>query len=834
MRRGRHIEDPRRLPGFRARVVLARLALAWERAWPALWPLVATLGLFLVLSLFDVWRLFPVWLHAVGLVVFAVAGLAALWSARSGATWPGADAGLARIERASRLSHRPLRSLGDTLAGGPRGTTDSGLWRAHQQRLRNQLRNLRTGPPRSDLPRRDPLAVRAALILALVVALVDAGPQALDRLVTAVIPGSHAATDAIPVEISLWVTPPAYTRLPPVHRELVIARRADGEPAPQEDPLTVPHGSEALLQLHHLPETVELLSVGLGDGEFPLNAVADGSAEARLALEMSGRLSVRKGETEVGGWPVEVLPDMHPQVSFVEVPTATHRGVLKPSFEATDDYGIAGITLLLARPDSEDLPERRVLVQPSDLPREMRTSAYLDLTPHRWAGLPVVIRLEAEDAAGQTGLSGPMEIVLPERPFTHPLAQALIAERRKLAANPNRREEVAARLNGMAQTRLAEQSGVGIQLALRAAATRLLLNRTDEAVDEVIDMLWDMALDLEDEGLSLAEQELRELQEALERALAEGADDAEIERLLAELERAMEAFLDALMQQAMEAMQNQDPQATEPFVPPPGQMIDRQDLSRMMEQLRELLRSGARDAAQQMLAQLRELLENLQAMANMQQQPGQQALSELQELIQRQQGLLDETFQMGQQGQQGQQGQGGEQGQEGMRGQGADPGAMGRAAGEQEALRRALGELMQGLGEMGMPIPRAMGQAELEMRSARDALGEGAPGQAVGPQAQAVDLLRQGGQALMEQMQQQMGTGQGDMQQQFGQGRFNRDPLGRSQFNDGGADMFGDYVPDDLDLGRARAILEELYRRAGERSRPVEELDYIDRLLKRF
>jgi hypothetical protein len=35
-------------------------------------------------------------------------------------------------------------------------------------------------------------------------------------------------------------------------------------------------------------------------------------------------------------------------------------------------------------------------------------------------------------------------------------------------------------------------------------------------------------------------------------------------------------------------------------------------------------------------------------------------------------------------------------------------------------------------------------------------------------------------------------------------------------------------------LQRARDILEELFRRAGERTRPLFELDYIDRLLRRF
>ncbi|MEM9443505.1 MAG: DUF4175 family protein, partial [Pseudomonadota bacterium] len=138
-----------------------------------------------------------------------------------------------------------------------------------------------------------------------------------------------------------------------------------------------------------------------------------------------------------------------------------------------------------------------------------------------------------------------------------------------------------------------------------------------------------------------------------------------------------------------------------------------------------------------------------------------------------------------------------------------------------------------------VPIPRAMGEAELSMRAARDALQGGQPGRAVDPQTNALDQLRQGGQAMMQEMQQMMGQNpgegqQGIGQQQFGQNPTDRDPLGRSMFNRGDADMFGPEVPDDLDLGKARSIMEELHRRAGQRHRPAEELDYLERLLRRF
>jgi hypothetical protein len=174
--------------------------------------------------------------------------------------------------------------------------------------------------------------------------------------------------------------------------------------------------------------------------------------------------------------------------------------------------------------------------------------------------------------------------------------------------------------------------------------------------------------------------------------------------------------------------------------------------------------------------------------------------------------------------------------QPGQMGRGMQPGGQtGQLAAEQEALRRALGDLLAAIGEAGAQVPRALGEAELAMRQARDALQQGEAGAALDPETQALDQLRQGGQAMMQEMQRMYGQGQGQMPgQQFGQAPNNRDPLGRSMYNQGGADLWGERVPTELDLGKARAILEELYRRAGQRHRPTQELDYLNRLLQRF
>ena len=59
------------------------------------------------------------------------------------------------------------------------------------------------------------------------------------------------------------------------------------------------------------------------------------------------------------------------------------------------------------------------------------------------------------------------------------------------------------------------------------------------------------------------------------------------------------------------------------------------------------------------------------------------------------------------------------------------------------------------------------------------------------------------------------------------------DPAGRP-FQGGGMDTSRVMVPNDSELARARHILDELRRRAGERARARLERDYIDRLLERF
>ena len=116
-------------------------------------------------------------------------------------------------------------------------------------------------------------------------------------------------------------------------------------------------------------------------------------------------------------------------------------------------------------------------------------------------------------------------------------------------------------------------------------------------------------------------------------------------------------------------------------------------------------------------------------------------------------------------------------------------------------------------------------------------LGDGNADGAVDAQGRALEALRKGAQGMAQSMQQQQGMGRGPGQPgRTGQARAQQDtdPLGRPLRGRDYGDDVTVKVPGEIDVQRARRILEELRRRFADPQRPQIELDYIERLLKDF
>ncbi|OYW52023.1 MAG: TIGR02302 family protein [Azorhizobium sp. 32-67-21] len=847
----------------------ARLSLAWERAWPPLVLILTVAGVFLAVSWAGLWLHLPPVARIGGVALFALAFIASFIPLLQ-VRWPDRAEALARIDRSSARAHRPATTLSDHLATRPDDAVGAALWRAHLARTVAAAGSLKAGLPAPGLARRDPRGLRALAFLAVFATFFVASGDHLARLRAAfdwrgaVVPKAY--------RLDAWVDPPGYTGRPPV---VLPGLRSDDPTQTQAAALAVPAGSVLVVRTVGLEKSDLKVEGGLAEVQPDPAAAADtpkGAAglERRFTVAGDGVVSVSGPDGRSVTWRLSATPDQKPVISFVRDPQTGQRNTLVLTYRIEDDYGVKGAQATFAplppekplfpRPGAPEPQAAKPLVAAPDFALTApapgsRTGAQTakDLVAHPWAGANVAITLKVTDEAGQEATSDARTHRLPARTFTNPLARALVEERRRLAMDVAARPKVEQVISAL--TVAPEKFGMDPReyLGLRSVYWRLANARTDDDLRGVVDYLWDMALAIEDGDLSDAQRALKAAQDALREALERGASDEEIQRLMQDLRAAM----DKVMRQLAEEARRNNSVENRPL-DPNTRVLRPQDLQRMMDRIENLARSGARDAARQMLDELQAMMDNMRP-GNRQAggQQGQQQ-GELGAMIQEQQRLRDRTYRQGQQGQQGQQGRQGRQPQQGQNGQQGQPGEFGDLQQGQGELRRRLGEMLDQLrrqqgqqgqqgqgqgqqgeqgqdGEDGGPAGRAgrsFGRAEQAMRDAEQALGQGDGQGALDAQGRALQALRQGAQAMAEG---QPGGGEGPGPGgPSGEQAQRTDPLGRPMRSQDYGDDYSVKVPEEMDVQRARQVLEELRRRLEDTGRPQLELDYIERLLQNF
>lgn len=863
---------------FARKVRFSRMTLYFERLWPRLWLILGIAGLFLFVSLLNVWVHLPQPAHIALLSGFGIAALAVvIYAAR--VNYPAREEAVRRLERASGIPHRPASSYEDTITANAEDPRTSAIWQAHRTRLAAALARLRVGPPHPRTDRADPVALRALLMLGVIAVASLVGDSAADRLRSAF--RFHSLAALASARLDAWVTPPSYTTRPPV----MLADGARGALS-----------SSTPAKLIEVPERSVLIvrATGSGLGELSLEVMNEGApekqnvaakapeagktsgsgaeiSELRYELRKSAEVRVLASGSELARWPFYVIPDKAPKIALTKDPERTRRGALKLDYTVEDDYGVVSAEAKVKKAEAQQKPAdpskdwarpealkgpRPPLEHPPTLtlrlPRGNTHAAqtYIDTAPHPYAGREVILTLEARDVAGNIGSSKPIRIVLPQRRFEKPLARALVEQRAKLLDDPRYRGQVLRALDALTYEPEGFIDNASIYLSLRTLFHGLERDASRSGLKTATDGLWDIALRIEDGDLSDAEKALRDAQDKLAEALEKGAPDNEIQALMQQLRDALSKYVEQL------AKNNKD-QSPPEGLDQENQQLSQQDLERMMKDLEDTARNGSRDQAQQMLSQLRDLLERLQSgqMSKKDGERGQMLMKKLDDLgnmIGQQQRLMDQTYnehrrkaqrqlggspeggherQSSRQGQPspGQNGQSDdEQGQPGQGQRGKSGQQQGKGLGEQQrALREELEKLRKSLDELGANS-KELGNARESMKNAEQSLDQDDTSSALGDQSQALDQMRQGAQKMAEEAQK-------NGQSRFGQnGDTPRDPLGRPQRFQGPDPGNSVKVPDEIDMQRAREILEELRRRVAQPARPPMELDYFERLLRRF
>ncbi|WP_300540625.1 DUF4175 family protein [Maricaulis sp.] len=847
----------------RRSLLVALFALLWERSVPLLWPGLAWLAAFAILSLLGLWD----WIGDPWRALYALSTLMAAawltWRGLHSFAWPTRDEIARRVEEDSGIEARPHEALADEPV--ERDPVARSVWSEHRNRMARRLAGAHARRPRAAWARTDVWALRGVFAVLVASAWLIAGPAARDRLgeafsLTPIIAGGET------LGVDAWIDPPAYTGRAPVFL------------AADEHSAHVPEGSTFVARIAGSRRAPRLTLRGeagtaraepnsIGDGVWEIRAPVDGDATARLAAPGTRQT-----------WTLSIIPDNPPRVRLLSVPEATAAGELDLRFSVTDDYGPTGYALELRPENDSDASWQRLEIDAVGV-TPLRGEAEglgtrLETARHPLAGSRVTIRMVASDAAGNEGVSPPLGVTLPERVFLDALARAVAEQRRGvmsasadyaplperpaltaedippgppyLAEEPQRRIERAP--DGLQYTARALDAITDapqhffddpvVYLGIRETVHRLRRSRGQEGLHGLETDLWHIALRAELGSLADAEAALRAAERALMEALARGADETELAALFEAYEAAMENYMAALAREAAEEGRFAEGNS--------GPSVDTQALQDMLEALREAAELGDTADARQALAALGEMLRNMQMQLARGGGDGQQsdpvseamreALEELGEVIGDQRNLQDQTFGLNQQ----QPGDGEGSGQPaepqgGQSGEGPQSLAENQGGGSNtQQLADAQGQLAGRFGESAESLPGQGGRESLDaageaMREAENALRQGDTDGALAAQERALADLRAGAEELARELLERMEEGQG----QAGSGEDNRDPLGRPA-EGAFADGSGVDIPDEMSRARAREILERLRDRAADTGLTQEELDYIERLLDRF
>lgn len=859
-------------PPLKSLVWPMRLTLAglWaERLARAFWPLWSLALVTLAALAFGLQDLGPLlYAQAAGAVVgLGALGLFALGLKRF--RKPTALDALDRLD--ATMPGRPIAALRDTQAIGTADPASLAVWRVHQERMAARAAGARPVQPDLRLSSRDRFSLRYVALTAFVMAALF-GSFWKAGSVAGLTPGAAVAMPGGP-SWEAWAQPPAYTGKPSLYLNDIT------DPA-----LEVPTGTRLQIRLYG-PEGD--LSVAQTVADVPPPPAPDApDAQATPAAAVPNAMAgvhdltiTRSGELAIEGdggreWQITATPDMAPTIEITGAMVREADGRFKQDFKATDDYGVVAgrvtISLDLARVDRRHgLAADPETVEPVtlDLPMPRRgkrtdlTSTLVDdLSKHVFANLPVTMVFAAVDAAGNEGTSAPYEVTLHGKRFFDPLAAALIEMRRDILWNrinaPRAGEILKAVTHRPEDFIRHDRAFLHLRVLMRELEAKQA-SLTVEDRDAIAEKLWTIALMVEEGNLQSALDRLQRAQDRLQEAIENGASPEEIDQLMQEMQQALNEYMREL---AEEAQRNPGDQQQQQMMQ--GQMMSGDQLQEMLDRLQQLMEEGRTAEAAELMEQLRQLMENMQVVQGQQGQgqgQGQDGpMGEMGETLRDQQDLSDDAFrdlqgvprdgeQPGEGQQQGQeQGQGQQPGD--RQGQGSDQaqtqdgeGQGGSLSDRQRDLRERLNRLQQGQlpgdgTEQGEEGRRNLDRAGRAMEEAEDALRDGDLDGALDRQAEAMEALRDGmrdfGEALADE-QRQNRDGQGGERDMGSADPQGTDPLGRRPGETARIGSYENMVQNDPDL-RAQELLDEIRRRSGEMTRPLEELDYLKRLLQMF
>ncbi|MEY4090970.1 MAG: hypothetical protein RLZZ496_152 [Pseudomonadota bacterium] len=794
---------------LRQALFVSRALLALERLWPFISTVFLIVALFLIYAWSTAASAFPASMRFVILAALALAILAiarrALLTKR-----PTQSDALRHVDDASPHQHRPAQTLLDHPSDVATTPVTQALWSAHRKIAREQAGLNIVAQWRSDLADRDPYALRYHIVLIAIVTGLLAGPEKFSRLASALsIKDQSAASLALPIEG--WIDPPVYTDVPPLFLQFssLPDDRTLKYRVPVGSVLVIRAAEKDTLSFAPDPQFEEIKSPN----------VESQTKETRWRIKGDGIFTLENQDYPKVILSVTMIPDLPPIVTFSGV-REEKRGSLTLSYLLSDDYGFKSAEIQILGPITHSGTATRdidPLISPPHLtlplPRHAKeiSAEYkilASMIPPAWQGSEVSVELIGEDEAGQVTKTTPFTITLPDHPHTSLLARALDEQGKILLQDAHQKNAVVSDLSLLSQT--PELFGVqaGSHLGLRMVRRDIEQSTTRNSLRESGESLLTLAETVDQSFKSDTRRALDAARERLREAIDQKADKDTLQERLKEFREALDRYLEDYAKRALK----QKPQSEKPSAQ--ARPLRQRDLNALLDRMGDLMKKNGE--VDPLFQSLESMLDALQSGENNPQlsegDPSSDSENALDDMIRDQQKLRDETF------------------RDTNRDQPSDQGAL---KDRQQALRDALEKMKEALKKNGMPGGDALDDAEQAMREAESSLGAGEGRNAVRQQEQALKSLRRGAKALADALDQN-GKGQGRPGSVTGRNgtATQKDPFGRD-VGKGSADedLNQDFRAGSEQNRKLLDILKELQSRSSDPTRPIEERDYLKRLL---
>ncbi len=793
-----------------------------------------------------------------------------------------------RLEAHGTLGRGHISLVEDQLAN-PAIISTRLLWHKAQREGIFLLKKLRIPWLRTHLSRKDPHALRFIALLVFASGLFVAGHNWKERIISGLTPISPSFLSLSQEHgMDLWIKPPDYTQMPEMH--LSGTGHYNGE-------LKIPEGSTYRIRMRSWLKNIFTPHLHTKTSNIALTYMEGGLYGKEGTIQPGKSMHITQAFLPLVTWPYQYLIDTPPEIRgdiiTNEKPDAEKEApqkILQPyeilddaqlrfPLVVKDDYGVKELHMTMRLNEMiEDAPLgqkaheiRLVMSQPNT---KFKIAPIYDLSWHSWAGLPVTFEFTALDHKEQSTTLEKISLTLPERTFKHPLAKALIAARKTLAWNyKGSLKEMAYKIESYLSDPNLFQNDPVIFLALRSASSRLFHNNDKpkaqkiKSVHEVVNLLWEIALVVEEGDVIFALRELRNAQRNLENAMRDpNADEREIQALMEQLREKMINYFTEVareMQKRIAKGENMPFMAPEDF----GSLITPDTLATLMAQIEQAMRNGNNQQAQELMSQLQRMMEMIDpskgAKLPRDMQMMREGINELQKLIEGQELLIEQTqiqadIQLSLEPKSNSSSNMTQRDLPALEKMLEDFGMdkvppapenkppeeqeneepqqqvdTSQNKVEQDALRYILGQLIMDVAKKIDKVPEKMGMAEQEMRSSAEKLEANNPKHSLPHQNTAVQYLKDAQEGMAKQfrqrMQQMVGMGLSGSGQQL-------DPLGR-HYDDGQSGQNPENaikIPDEAQKKRVDKIIRQLRQRSGDRSRTREELEYYQRLLRQF